>query len=378
MRYLETDPAIAVSVVVPIYNARETLAQCLDSIVSQTLRDIEILLIDDGSADGSAEICKQYLSDERVRYFYKENEGLAAARQDGMERARGEYVGFVDSDDWIEPEMYRRMYETAKENAADVVFCGIYADEAEKNPVYLAPGVYDRQRIEEEILPRSLAAITPKGSNGVIRWSNCARLYRMETIKKHGIAFDRRFRRSQDLQLTFETALAAERYVSICDEYLYHNRTADNANSLSRGYTKNFWGLYRPLIDRLYQDVADYKKADLSAQMDLCTFFFAASGIQNEYYASTLPRHAKIRKLHEIASDPVLRKALSAAPADRLNKEYRAMLRALRTGSGRGVYRTVRAYEFRRKYISPCVSWAANALTEGPVTGKIYKAIRGR
>lgn len=369
---------VKVSVVIPIYNAEEFLAQCLDSVVGQTLRDIEIIMIDDGSTDGSAGICQRYLSDARVTYYHKQNEGLAAARQDGMERAHGEYIGFVDSDDWIEPDMYERMYFEASNNDADVVMCGIYADDSVKNPEYLAPGVYDRARIESEIIPRSLAAISAKGFDGVIRWSNCCRIYRKALIEKHGIAFDRRFRRSQDLQLTFETVLVAERYVSMCDQYLYHNRTVDNSKSLSRGYTKNFWGLYRPLIDRLYQDVAHYTKADLKSDMDLCTFFFAVNGVNNEYRLSSAGRKETIRKLHEIAQDPVLQTALPQVPEKRLNKGYQAIYRALRTKTGKGVYRRMKRYDFQEKYISPLKVRVAYFLTEGPVTGKVYKALRGR
>ena len=112
-----------VSVIVPIYNAEKYLKQCLDSIQCQTLKDIEVILIDDGSTDGSSKIAKAYLSDNRFTYYYKENEGLAAARADGIERASGEYLGFIDSDDWIEPDMYEKMYKAAKSNDSDIVFC---------------------------------------------------------------------------------------------------------------------------------------------------------------------------------------------------------------------------------------------------------------
>ena len=105
---------IKVSVIVPIYNAEKYLKQCLDSIQSQTLKDIEVIMIDDGSTDGSSEIAKSYLSDNRFSYYYKGNEGLAAARADGIVRADGEYLGFIDSDDWIEPDMYEKMYKAAK------------------------------------------------------------------------------------------------------------------------------------------------------------------------------------------------------------------------------------------------------------------------
>ncbi|MGN0443406.1 MAG: glycosyltransferase family 2 protein [Acutalibacteraceae bacterium] len=371
----EINHEIAVSVVVPVYNAEKDLRKCLDSVVCQTLKNIEIILINDGSKDGSAEICLEYKEkDPRIIYYYKENEGLAAARQDGMERAHGEFVGFVDSDDWIEPDMYERMYNAAKKENADVVFCGIFADENEKNPVYLEPGVYDRERIEKEILPRSLGGLTEKGSNSVIRWSNCSRIYSMDLIKKYEIAFDRRFRRSQDLQLTFETALFAQRYVSMCDEYLYHNRTVNNGESLSRGYTKNFWPLYRPLIDRLYEDVGNYKKQDLSYNMDLCTFFFAASGVRNEYYISKQKRKEKTARLDEIAGDEVLQKALTNVPANKLNKFYNAVYCALITKDGKKAYRVMKHYDFREKYVLPVVRKILN----NRYVDVVYRKIRGK
>ena len=120
---------VKVSVIVPIYNAERYLKQCLDSIKDQTLTDIEVIMIDDGSTDRSAEISNQYLTDSRFSYYFKENEGLAAARADGIERANGEYIGFIDSDDWIEPDMYEKMYTAAKSNDSDIVFCNCIQNE---------------------------------------------------------------------------------------------------------------------------------------------------------------------------------------------------------------------------------------------------------
>ncbi len=352
---------IAVSIIVPIYNEEKYLKKCLDSVVNQTLKNVEIIFVDDGSTDRSSEICKSYAAkDDRIIYFYKENEGLAAARQDGIEIAHGEYVGFVDSDDWLELNMYERMYEVAKQEDADVVMCGIYADEAGINPVYLEPGVYDRGRIEKEILPRSLAGITEGGSNSVLRWCNWSRIYSMRMIREHNLAFDRRFRRSQDLQLTFEAALVANKYVSICDEYLYHNRTQNNGLSLSRGYTKNFWSLYRPLIDRLYSDVAAYKKQDLSFNMHLCTFFFAEAVVRNEYWNSTLKKEERIKKLDELVSDDVLRNALKFVPCERLNTYYSWIYKALLSGSGNNCYKTLKKFEFERDIVKPIKRFLLN------------------
>ncbi len=364
---------IAVSIIVPIYNAEKDLVKCLDSVVNQTLKNVEIILVDDGSTDGSSHICKGYAEkDERNIYFKKENEGLAAARQDGMEKARGEYIGFVDSDDWLELNMYERMYSVAKEENADVVFCNAFLDESEKDKIHLVPGVYDRERIEKEILPRSLAGISEKGSNSVIRWSNCLRLYKRSLIEENGIAFGKNFRRSQDLQLTFETALHAQKYVSLNDEYLYHNRTQNNAASLSRGYTKNYWSLIRPLIDVLYNDVNNYKKQDLSYYMHLCTFFFAVSGCKNEYETSSFSAKIKKQKLDEIAKDNVLQDALPHIDPNKLNHYYKAIYMGLKGGSGKTVYKAYKQYLFYTNKYKPF----ARKLMSNKLIEKIYSLIK--
>lgn len=372
MVMVDFDGKTKVSIVIPVYNAKPYLKKCLDSVINQTLKEIEIIIIDDESTDGSSEICKSYLSDSRVSYFYKKNEGLAAARQDGMERAHGDFIGFVDSDDWIEPNMYERMYEVAVHEKADVVMCGIFIDENGKNPEYLAHGVYDRERIEKEILPRSLAGLTPKGANSVIRWCNWSRLYSMKLIKDNNIAFDRRFRRSQDLQITFETALVAEKYVSICNEYLYHNRTDNNGTSLSRGYTKNFWHLYLPLIERLYVDVKTYTKQDLTYSMHLCTFFFAEAVVWNEYKAKQLSKKEKIEKLDELAKASIIKNALKYVPSEKLNSEFRAVYNALSCNTGKEVYNSLKKHEFNRDIKMPII----RAILNNKIVDPIYRKVR--
>lgn len=364
---------IAVSIVVPVYNAAPYLRKCLDSVVNQTLRNVEIIFIDDGSTDGSSEICKEYAAkDNRVVYYKKENEGLAAARQDGIERANGEYVGFVDSDDWLELNMYERMYEEALKETADIVFCNCFFNDSETDRIHLEPGVYDRKGIQEKILPRSLSGISPKGSNSVIRWSNCLRIYKLALIKENGISFGRNFRRSQDLQLTFETTLHAQKYVSLNNEYLYHNRTAENAGSLSRGYTKNYWTLIRPLIDVLYKDVEKYKEQDLINQMHLCSFFFAASGVKNEYEKSSFSFFKKIKMLNEVVKDPVIQNAIKYVDSSKLNNYFRMVYKGIEGGSGFSVYYSYFITKFRDKIYKPFV----RKLIDGKITGKFFGKLK--
>ncbi len=118
-----------ITIVVPIYNMQEYLKRCVDSIISQTYSNIEILLIDDGSTDKSKEICDEYSKiDNRIRVFHKPNGGLSDAKNYGLKKATGTYVTFVDSDDWIEPDMYKKMLFEMNKTNSDIVICGRYID----------------------------------------------------------------------------------------------------------------------------------------------------------------------------------------------------------------------------------------------------------
>ena len=122
------------SIIVPVYNVEDYLERCLDSIISQTFSNIEIICVDDGSTDNSGNICEEYADKEqRISVIHKENEGPAAARNDGLENIQGAYVSFVDCDDWLEPEMYTTMLQALNKEQADIIICGYTEDYAEKN-----------------------------------------------------------------------------------------------------------------------------------------------------------------------------------------------------------------------------------------------------
>ena len=113
-----------ISVIVPIYNTKQYLEKCIESIRAQTYKDLEILLIDDGSTDGSSEICDYYAKeDARIKVIHKPNGGLSSARNRGIDEARGDYIGFVDSDDDIEPEMFETLYNLITQFDTDISAC---------------------------------------------------------------------------------------------------------------------------------------------------------------------------------------------------------------------------------------------------------------
>lgn len=126
-----------ISVIIPVYNVEPYLRKCLDSVVNQTYRNLEILIIDDGSTDGSGRICDEYLVDKRVKVFHTKNRGLSSARNLGLDEATGEWTGFVDSDDWIELDMYEFLLKKALEIGADVVECGVFKKYPDRTEKYL-------------------------------------------------------------------------------------------------------------------------------------------------------------------------------------------------------------------------------------------------
>ena len=113
-----------ITVIIPIYNAEKYLERCVNSVLAQTQTDLEIILIDDGSSDNSPMICDSYASkNDNVSVIHQKNAGVSAARNVGIETATGKYIGFVDSDDWIEPKMFERLLSEAERTESDVVMC---------------------------------------------------------------------------------------------------------------------------------------------------------------------------------------------------------------------------------------------------------------
>lgn len=124
------------SIIVPVYNVEKYLAQCIDSILAQTFRDFELILVDDGSPDNCPALCDAAAQkDARIRVIHQKNGGLSAARNAGLDIARGEWVSFIDSDDWIEVDMYEALYHAVQKYQADMAFCTLLMVDEQDRPL---------------------------------------------------------------------------------------------------------------------------------------------------------------------------------------------------------------------------------------------------
>lgn len=183
-----------VSIVVPVYRVENYLGQCVESLLAQTLRDMEIILVDDGSPDGSGAIADNYAAqDRRVRVIHQSNAGLGPARNAGIAAARGEYIGFVDSDDWVTPEMFERLYEAARQCRADIAVSG-HRDVAQGRVLVTKVHPLAGQTLqgEAEIQPvrmRLFGHAPQDRETEAFPMSVCMSLYRREVVERGQLRF---------------------------------------------------------------------------------------------------------------------------------------------------------------------------------------------
>lgn len=221
-----------VSIVVPVYNVENYLRQCLDSIVNQTLKEIEIICVDDGSTDASPDIIKDYMvKDSRIKMITKTNSGYGNSMNRGFDAAEGEYIGIVESDDYADANMFERLYEIAHSNELDVVKSGYYC-------YYTVP----KERNEKvEIVSKSMEKVTfcPacdfRAPMEMVAFFNIkptiwSAIYRKEFIRENGIRFNETPGASyQDASFNFKVMALAKR-VQLSREAFLHYRQ-DNMNS---------------------------------------------------------------------------------------------------------------------------------------------------
>ncbi|MDB4385828.1 glycosyltransferase, partial [bacterium] len=299
---------------------------CLDSIVTQTLCDIEIILVNDGSTDRSREICQEFsFRDSRIRVIDQDNSGPSAARNAGLNVAEGEYIGFVDSDDWIEPHMYERLVQVAMEHDCDIVWANVYRNESEKQQRFLENGLYERADIEEKIFPRLLAPRHGRSQDSrILRGSTWMRLYRHDLIRERQICFVEQFHHNEDQLFNFECTIHANRYFYLGEDYLYHHRL--NINSLSQGYVNDMWSLMiKPLVIHLQEFTRSYSKYDFTKQMDIRVFTSSVLCIDNEVKVSNPNSlRQRLRVIRVIIDDPLVREALPKIDTGKMKRINRA------------------------------------------------------
>lgn len=284
-----------ISVIVPVYNMENYLKRCVDSILAQEYGQLEIILVDDGSTDRSPAMCDAYAAqEERIRVIHKENGGLSDARNAGLAVAKGNYIGFVDSDDWIEPGMYKNMYEAAIEHQAEVVVCRY----AEVYPDRVADGSCNERVVltREEVLDIFICEHPQyKIYNSV--WS---KLFKREII---GDTIFPKGRNSEDIVFTTKAFCKLERCVYI--DTAYYNYVKEREGSIMNVFAGDrmlndeipFWREHIACIHQVSEELG--KKAEYYFYKRLVGYYLSTKTMAKKQkeisrYAKAL--HLEIKK----------------------------------------------------------------------------------
>lgn len=235
---------VKVSIIVPVYKTEKYLKRCLDSLLNQTLSDIEIILVDDGSPDSAPVLCDNAAkTDGRIRVIHKNNEGLGMARNTGLEAACGEYIGFVDSDDFVKTNMYECLYNTAVKHNADFVISGIcYVggnifgnDNEYKDEVYFdKETVFETEADRKRLLLGTAGALPHEEHDCRYGASVCKNLYKRKTVIKNNVRFlSEREYLSEDTLFNIDFISLITKAVGTKESFYCYCR---NGASLSKSY----------------------------------------------------------------------------------------------------------------------------------------------
>ena len=211
------------TVIIPVYNTEKYLVQCLESVLAQTFTDIEFLCIDDGSTDGSPQMLDEYSQkDARIKVIHKANGGLVSVRKLGVEKAAGKYIGFVDSDDWIDYDMYERLCDAAIKSDADLVSSNYWQEGSYSNisKDAVEAGVYTGAKIDEL---RNRMILDLKKHDKGLSGSLCTKIFRASMLKKIIPEIPDEIRVSED-KVTSLTFILECNTAVILDEAYYHYR----------------------------------------------------------------------------------------------------------------------------------------------------------
>lgn len=267
-----------ISVIIPVYNAEKTIKKTLDSIREQTFLNFEVIMIDDGSTDASGNICDEYArSDKRFKVKHKQNQGVSAARQDGIDEARGEYTIHVDPDDWIERTMLKELYLEAERTNADMVICDFYEDVGKEQRYHTQqPSSLDRRVVLRELFQQ-------------LHGSCWNKLVRRVCYKRYDVSYPNNIYYCEDLYVNVSLLKNPIRVAYLGKAFYHYVQYSDKA-TLVRYYDENTYKhdlLLKKAFLELLQDSDVISEEQINNYFDKAIIFRAFENGYN-YYSSRL------------------------------------------------------------------------------------------
>lgn len=314
--------SIKVSVIVPIYNVQNYLRKAVDSLLNQTLKDIEIILVDDGSLDNCGKIIDEYAEKHgNIIAIHKENGGVSDARNTGMEKAAGEYIGFIDPDDYAQPEMFENLYKSITENNCDLSICGykeVFSKTEQQNVLYEPSG-----NTAEDLFSDFL-----DGKFGAYVWN---KLYKSSVIKENNVTFPVGINLVEDQMFLFEY-LKYMKTFSV--SYGYYYNYIRNPNSICARYNNTFFDFYKLSYEKAGETADCFEDKDIYREKTkkfIFAYIFGLPDRINSYSrkATLKTRYAETKR---VVGDPWVLELLDANSNEIKNKKNIKKARLIKKG----------------------------------------------
>lgn len=324
-----------ISVIVPVYKVEKVLKRCVESILSQTYENIEIVLVDDGSPDGCPAICDEYAHEyENILAVHKQNGGLTSAWKEGVRHASADLVGFVDSDDWIEPDMYERLEGALRESGADIAMAGLTFDyEDPSYPPRKETDRLDRTVYGKEELQKLYGSLLNDGSfiGRRIQPSRVTKLFKKEIVKNNLSLWDDRVSVGEDLQMVFASVLDAEKICAVPEYYPYHYWY--NVSSMTGGHDPDYLAKIKFLKNRLEAISEEKGVYDFGPQIRNDFLSLAVMAVKNEIWRNQRDSFFQVLKnVKHMCRDAAVQEALRGHTMDRLGWSVKAYIFMMRHG----------------------------------------------
>lgn len=296
-----------ISVIVPVYQAEQYVNRCVDSILTQTHTNLEIILIDDGSTDRSRQICDEYArQDQRVKVIHKKNAGVAAARNAGLDVATGTYLAFVDSDDYIDPDMYEKMMGKAVQYDCDLVMCDCMKEQGESSRLYtheIRPGFYSYEQLKTEYYPHLIMMENVEYPATISNW-----LFLFRRQLSSGMQIPRYLegvRYSEDLLFGAQLMYACRSFYYMKGKAYYHYYM--NPTSATHTYAPDKWKDYRKLYLETKAYFEPVENGSFRGQLDLMLLFLAYNGVGNILHDQSVKTKIRVRSAKQILNEPMVK-----------------------------------------------------------------------
>lgn len=302
-----------VSVIIPIYNVEKYLRNCLDSVLNQTYKALEVILVNDGSLDKSLMICREYeKKDERIKVIDKPNEGVAIARNTGLEQATGEYITFVDPDDWIEPDMYEALVRQLEKWEAPISLCNFYKDTNKKSqPKYFdfKDEVLIGDQVIEELVNNMIGVSDLLPKYVYIMGCVWRGLYRRDFIEEHHLRFVPQLTIMEDLVFMVQILLKCNK-VAI-DQGLRYHYVQHNSSAL-HSYNEKMWDDQLIVYNQLEKSICEAGLEErMRNRLDYRYIGMIFSAIKNETFVKKDSDFKEtLLRMMEIFKDDTLKEVL--------------------------------------------------------------------